>query len=49
LVDTILTVQAGSLKMPSPDAYDGVAGDAGAALDLALGVARAQERPDRGL
>jgi hypothetical protein len=28
---------------------DGVAGYAGAALDLALGVARAQERPDRGL
>jgi len=26
-----------------------VEGDAGAALDLALGVARAQERPDRGL
>jgi hypothetical protein len=36
------------LKALSPGA-DGVAGDAGAALDLALGVTRAQERPDGGL
>ena len=36
------------LKALGPGA-DGVAGYAGAALDLALGVARAQERPDRGL
>ena len=39
-----------TLRLQSLDpCADGVAGYAGAALDLALAVARAQKRPDRGL